>query len=90
MGDGMRRRVGEGVQEHRYADGLRVGDADVIRGDGALADAVVPFFGTLTRGRGAFRSMMALRAVTELLRTAKDGAEGQQAGEEQGYQDAHA
>jgi hypothetical protein len=89
MGDGMRRSVGEGVQEHTYAGGFPVRDADVSRGDGALAEAVVPLLGTLTRGPTAFRCMMRPRAVTELLRTAKDGAEGQEAGQEQGCEVAH-
>jgi hypothetical protein len=85
----MRRSVGEDVQQRRYMGGFPVGDADVIRGDGALAEAVVPLLGTLTSGPGAFRSMIQSRAVTELFRTAKDGAEGQQAGQEQGCEGTH-
>jgi hypothetical protein len=89
MGDGMKRSAGEDVQQRRYTCGFPVGDADVIRGDGALAEAVVPLLGTLTRGPGAFRSMIPSRAVTELFRTAKDGTEGQLAGQEQGCEGAH-
>ena len=66
--------------------GDRGDEAAAIALNGALADAVIPFLGTLVGHRGVVRSavrdVVPVRTLAELDRPAEEGAERDQDGQE--------
>ncbi len=70
----------EQANDDRVASGVGPEEADVIRLNGSLANAIVPFLGTLVRRRRVVRwtsrNIVTVRTLTELSRPAEKRAEG--------------
>ena len=85
--EGMRRGRKEQAHEDRVVDGVGPEEADLPRLNGPLADAVVPFLGTLVgRRRGVrrpFREIVSVRTLAELDRPTEERAEGDEDGQKE-------